>query len=373
MKTGKPKIIFSSYDDIKNPTYGGGGAFAVHETAKYLVKNFDVLVITGSYPMAKDETVDGVRYRRIGPASLSAKISQFLFHFLLPFYVLTEEFDLWIESFTPPFSTSFTPLFTKKPVIGLVHMLSGEDMYRKYHIPFYLIENFGLTFYKYFIVLTEHSSRRVRLHNSSAQICIIGNGVHISSQPEQSIDSGHISFLGRIENNQKGLDLLLGAYSKVANKINIPLSIAGSGSYEEQVILSNTIKKYGLNGKVSVIGRVDGVQKDEFLRKTMIGIVPSRYETFSLVTLEMMSCGIPTIIFDIDNFDWIPQDAAIRVQPFNIDALAESIVRLATDNTLRHTVSKQARLTAEKYEWSVVVKKYEEYIMSILQSKNSHE
>ena len=35
----------------------------------------------------------------------------------------------------------------------------------------------------------------------------------------------------------------------------------------------------------------------------MIGIVPSRYETFSVVALEMMAYGIPTVVFDIDNFD----------------------------------------------------------------------
>ena len=62
----KRRIIFSNYDDPKNPFYGGGGARAIHEVARRLAVRHDVKIITGSYPGSRDEMVDGVSYARIG-------------------------------------------------------------------------------------------------------------------------------------------------------------------------------------------------------------------------------------------------------------------------------------------------------------------
>ena len=221
MTNKKLKIIFSTFDDIKNPIYAGGGAFAIHEVAKHLGKKYDVTVVCGNYNGAKNENIEGVDYKHIGLTFFGSRLAQLFFHFTLPFYVLTERFDLWIESFTPPFSTSFTPLFTRKPVIALVHMLGADDMTRKYHLPFSIIENFGLKFYKQFIVLTKYSMKKIRRYNSSAQIQIIGNGVNLPIQPNHLSNNGNLSFLGRIEVDQKGIDLLLEAYSKLLKKIDI--------------------------------------------------------------------------------------------------------------------------------------------------------
>jgi len=52
--------------------------------------------------------------------------------------------ELWIESFTPPFSTSFVPLFARGPVVGFAQNPSGREMSHRYKLPFFLIERFGL-------------------------------------------------------------------------------------------------------------------------------------------------------------------------------------------------------------------------------------
>jgi len=121
------KIVFSNYDDVNNPYYGGGGAYAIHEVAKRLAKRHKVTVVTGNYPNAKTQFIDSVEYRRIGLSFLEPKLSQLIFHLLLPYYFRKSSFDVWIESFTPPFSTSFLPFFGRGRVIGLAHMLAGED------------------------------------------------------------------------------------------------------------------------------------------------------------------------------------------------------------------------------------------------------
>ena len=192
-KLPKPKIIISSYDDSKNPYYGGGGAVAVHEIAKRLVSEYEITVLTGKYPNSKDENIDGVIYKRVGVSSGYAKLDQLFFHLVLLTRVRDENFDIWIESYTPPFSTSFLPLFTKKPVIGLVHMLSAADMERKYKLPFHLIENLGLRLYENFIVQSEESKKKILQINLKSQVYVIPPGVTLSEK--KSRIKQHILFI----------------------------------------------------------------------------------------------------------------------------------------------------------------------------------
>src|SRR4051812_43402090 len=96
------KVIISSYDDLKNPYYAGGGAYAVHEVAKRLAQKYHVEVLTSSYPQAKDEKVNDVSYKRIGVPRFGPYLGQLIFQARLPFYARTLDYDLWIENFTPP-------------------------------------------------------------------------------------------------------------------------------------------------------------------------------------------------------------------------------------------------------------------------------
>ena len=121
-KRSKPRLIISSYDNIRNPYYKGGGARVLDELAQRLSSTHKITIITARHPMSRDFTNGNVQYKHIGPRSFGPQIGQLLFHFTLPHCVMHSKFDLWIESFTPPFSTTCLQLFTKKPVIGLAHM-----------------------------------------------------------------------------------------------------------------------------------------------------------------------------------------------------------------------------------------------------------
>ena len=361
------KIIISSYDNIKNPAYGGGGAHAVHEVAKRLARNFEVRVLYGNHRGATDEVREGVAYKRIGFSIFGPKLGQLLYHFFIPIRAMTEDFDLWIESFTPPFSSSFTPLFTRRPVIGLVHMLAAKDMQRKYRISFRIIENLGLKFYKYFIVLTGNNMEEVKSKNKFAEVRIIPNGVNLPQSEEvKNRKDGHISFMSRIEIDQKGLDFLIGSFAEISRKVNIRLAIAGYGSKKNIAELGRIIKNNGLKDKVDVVGYVEGRKKDEFLEKTKIGVVTSRFETFSLAALEMMSRGIPVVAFDIPGTEWIPEGAAVKIKAFDKKMFADGIMKLLLDDDYYRKISQSAIAEAKKYDWDKIADMYKDFIWKII-------
>ncbi|MFZ1735598.1 MAG: glycosyltransferase family 4 protein, partial [Candidatus Moraniibacteriota bacterium] len=172
------RIVMSNYDDKRNPWYAGGGAIVVHEVARRLAKTYSVEVITGSYPGSKKrEVIDGVCYQRVGFSFFGPWIGQLSYWILLPFYSVFRTFDVWIESFVPPFGVSILPWITSKPVIGLIHMLPGMDMWRKYRLPFFLFERMGLRWYDRFIVLSDSMGKAIQKYNKRAKIHVIPNGV----------------------------------------------------------------------------------------------------------------------------------------------------------------------------------------------------
>lgn len=363
----KIKIIFSNYDDLQNPFYGGGGARAIHEVAKRLTNRYQVTVITGVYPGAKDELVDDVKYKRIGFFLFSPKISQLIFHFFLPFVVSKHSFDVWMESFTPPVSSSFLPLFTRKPVIGLVHFLSGEDMFRKYKLPFFIIEAIGLRTYQYFILVAEFLKDKILKINPRAFIEVIPNGLEDKLLKTKFVDQGkYILFMGRIEVNQKGLDLLLGAYKEIENKVMCKLIIAGPGLKNEVGKLQKLIRDLNLDKKVSYIGKVEHEAKFKTFENALIIVVPSRYETFPITVLESFAFAKSVIVFDIPAMEWISNDICYKVKPFEKNLLAKGMLDLIQNNTLRNNMGIHAKKFSQNFDWDKVAQKYDKFIKRTL-------
>jgi glycosyltransferase involved in cell wall biosynthesis len=316
-----------------------------------------------------------VHYEYIGSAFFGPKLGQLMFHLILPYHVLKRSFDVWMESFTPPFSTSFLPLFTRKPVVGLGHMLSGEDMRRKYGFPFQLIEHLGLRCYRYIIVTSEHFRKRILRLNPRACTEVIQNGINLQEfkEPSESSRRG-FSFLGRIEVDQKGLDLLLQAYALFAQTEEVvPLYIAGTGNHKEMVKLRRLIKEHHLQEHVVFKGWVSGKERIGFLQQSLGNIVSSRFETFSLVALETLAAGTPLIAFDIPGIRWIPDECALKVPVFETRALADALVKVVRDEKERDRLTLAGQEFSKSFDWKQKASQYEHFIRTVLgQYASSH-
>jgi len=369
----KLNIVISSYDDLSNPYYGGGGARAVHEIARRLTTDYSVTVITSAYNNSENKKIDEVNYRRIGTTRFGARTSQLIFHLLLPYYCRKEKFDIWIESFTPPHSTSFLPLFTDKPVVGLVHMLSGHEMARKYKIPFYIIESLGLRFYKKFIVPHQNIKGKILQHSKQADIEIISNGVNLPKTSKNfSLSKKYISYVGRIECSQKGLDLLINAYKKIHTDIPQILAIAGAGTKAEELKLQKLVNQSGLSDKIVLLGKLKDDQVYDLMQKSSMVMLPSRFETYSLVALEALANQLPVVSFDIDGFKWLPKDASLKVSAYDYTAMAVAIKTISQDEKLRKKMGQNAHKFSKKYSWDIVAKQYQKYIENCLKYEISN-
>ncbi|NMO90666.1 glycosyltransferase family 4 protein [Actinomycetospora sp. TBRC 11914] len=352
------RVVLSIYDDLGNPHYGGGGAAVVARVARRLADEHDVTVYCGSYRGAVSGRRDGVRYVHLPVGWAGPRGGQILFSLLVPLVALVVRPDVWIESLTPPVSASLLPLVARCPVVGLVQMLCGADMQRRYGLPFEAVERKGLALYRHLVVLNDVDARLVGAASPRARVTVIPNGTDL---PATVTDGGEpVLFLGRIDVRQKGLDLLVAA---VRDDPAIRLDIAGSGTPAEEARLRELVAD--LPG-VRLLGRVDGEAKEALLRGCSVMVVPSRYETFCLTALEAMAHGRPVVTFDLERLAWIGPGAGLTVPAFDTGALGAAIRRLRDDPALRAELGRGARARALAFDRAAVETRYLALVSDLL-------
>jgi len=338
------RVVISSFDSPGNPHYNGGGAVVVDTLARSLAPHFHVTVVTVGR-RRETRTRDGIRYLQLPLAWAGPRGGQMLFHLMLPFAARRVRHDLWIESFTPPISTSFVPLFSPARVVGLAQTLSGMEMWDRYRLPFFLAERLGLRCYRDIVVVNPADGARVRRCSPSANVQVIPNCIDLPPL-DQGPPSGageHILYLGRIDLLVKGLDLLFAAYER--SGVAMPLVLAGSGTAGEERKLTRLLGAAA--GDVRWVGYVADRRKQELLAASAFVVLPSRHESFGLAALEGMSYRKPVLHFDLPTLEWMAGD--VRVPPFDVDAFAAALRELAEDEEMRGRLGRSARAAAQRY------------------------
>lgn len=354
---------------MKNPYYGGGGAWSVHEIAKYLAVSNDVVVINSKHPLAKNNAlVHGVTYKRIGFGTLGPKIDQIIFWFLLPLYVLLEKYDIWVETFLPPVSGSFIQRFTKKPVIGVAFFLNANKMEEKYKFPFTIFENLLIRNYRYLIATNNILRKKLSNINRKATIETIPLGVDDSliNKVYKYKEKNYILYLGRIDIYNKGLDTLLEIAPNIlkSNPL-VNLIIAGSGDKSQEDWFKNQVKKLRLDNRVLFVGHVLEKEKFKLLSESILYIFPSRYETFGLSVLEAMASGKPVVLFDIPGFSWIPKKYVAKVPANNSYAFKQKVLTLLKNKRERQKLGRASQEFAKGFSLEKVGNKYSKFFSKV--------
>lgn len=369
IKSPSLHIAMLDFDNIKNPLLNAGQAKATFELGTRLIKKGHTMtVITSRYPGYKNRHQAGIYYKHIGLGSKNIKLNNLIYILTLPFEVRKINADIIIECFTAPISTLFSPLFTKIPVIALPTSFEAERFSRLYHLPLWRIEKFGCRFYTYFAALTPFLADKMKNYNPSIISRIIPNGVAKEYFTIKNKEPEYILFIGRLDINQKGLDLLLEAYAKIAAEIQYPLIIAGDGPDKEKV--KKMIQRYNLSKQVQLVGFANTRKKQTLLAKAAFVTFPSRSEGFSLVSLEAAAAGKRLVAFDIPSLSWTSKEAASKVKPFDINAYAKSLVKEARQ-ARSPLKEKQRKAYAKQYSWEEVANKFEDYFQEIIWKKTN--
>ncbi|WP_328946225.1 glycosyltransferase [Streptomyces sp. NBC_00250] len=351
-------VVVSIYDDAENPAYRGGGALVIGKVAHRLAEDFRVTVVTAGRSGGTEER-NGIRYVRLPVCRVGPRAGQLLFLTLLPLVARRIRHDLWLESFTPPFSTSFLPLTTAAPVVGIDQGRSAEALWRRYHIPFFLVERLGLRCYRHIVVMNPADGSVVRRLSPRADVQVIANGVEQRLLDETGLGAGQfILFLGRIDTWVKGLDLLLDAYERAAPPLQLLLAGSGTPAEERRLAALVAAHTHGPEPRIHWVGYAEEERKCQLLRDCAFLVMPSRHETFGLVALEGMSYGKPVLHFDLPALRWMRDGGDVAAPPFDVAAFGDRMSELATDAALRRRLGRRSGLAAQHYTWDEMTGRY---------------
>lgn len=103
---------------------------------------------------------------------------------------------------------------------------------------------------------------------------------------------------------------------------------------------------------VSVLGRVDDTHLDALYRSADFLVYPSMLEGFGFTALEAMERGCPVALARGSSLPEVGGDAALYFDPLDVDAMAETILRLARDRELRGRLGEEGMRRAAGFSWA---------------------
>jgi glycosyltransferase involved in cell wall biosynthesis len=196
------------------------------------------------------------------------------------------------------------------------------------------------------------------LHISQQRISVVGNAVssemHSRSQhqdahirAEMGIPGKYILAVGSVE-PRKNLPRLVAAFQLVA-KSNPDLFLVVVGSH--RAIYGSVDLSPGAVNRVMMTGYVLNEQLGALYRGATIFAYPSVYEGFGIPPLEAMACGVPVLTSNVTALPEVVADAAVTVDPLDVDAIAAKLNDLLLNNELREACVSRGLKRAASFTW----------------------
>ncbi len=163
------------------------------------------------------------------------------------------------------------------------------------------------------------------------KIITVYNGVKIDNFCEnycsiykENMNTYYIVYVGNLV-KLKGLEVLIKAFSLLSKKHQIRLDIFGTGKEENKY--RALVKKLSLSESVIFKGFIENRLLPEVLAKYSLLVLPSYFETFGIVLIEAMACGLPVVASNVGAIPEIvkSEEVGILVKPGDYNLMSEAI------------------------------------------------
>ncbi len=213
-------------------------------------------------------------------------------------------------------------------------------------------------------VLTAGEGRSVRAYGIRNPIAVIPNGVDLlpfDALPSRSafdVEHPHLAgkriclFLSRLH-RKKGLGHLIPAWERVSRKFpEWHLVVAGPDDGYEAIV-QRMISDRGLDGRITLVGPLNGERKFAALAAASLFVLPSFSEGFSMAILEAMAARLPVLITSACNFPEVDEiGCGLEVAP-NVEDTACGLMQIleATEFERKQMGEKGRALVESRYTW----------------------
>ncbi|MBO0721729.1 MAG: glycosyltransferase family 4 protein [Blastocatellia bacterium] len=263
------------------------------------------------------------------------------------------------------------PLFCPVPVLATIHDLAFE------HMPETFTRRGSLQL-KFTVRWTARRAARIATVSEYSRQDLIktyklppekvvvthnGIGPHFSPQPASGdedrklrrrfgIERDFILVVGSLQ-PRKNLVRLIRAYSALRRRLPdfaYQLVVVGRKLWLASEIFAE-VSKQEWGKDVIVTGYVPDEDLPAFYRAARAFVYPSLFEGFGIPPLEAMACGTPVVTSNTSSLPEVAGDAALLIDPYDEQELANALFRIVNDEPLRAFLRERGIEQSKKFTW----------------------
>jgi glycosyltransferase involved in cell wall biosynthesis len=174
----------------------------------------------------------------------------------------------------------------------------------------------------------------------------------------------YVLALGTVE-PRKNLPVLVRAFDQMASRdLDVRLVVAGADGWgAEEFQAAWDAAEHG--DRVVRLGYVNDTERRDLLRGTLALAYPSIYEGFGLSPLEAMGAGVPVVAARAGALPETLGDAAVLVDPADVDGLAAALERVVQDDELRGKLVTRGCRRVDQYSWPAMAPRFVDLYRSL--------
>jgi len=242
-----------------------------------------------------------------------------------------------------------------KPLIVHMHATEFDRSGENINTYVYNIEKEGMEAADFVIAVSDLTRNIVitKYGINPEKVITVHNGVEPNENAEKTNFTKHVNekivtFLGRIT-YQKGPDYFIEAAYKVLKKDhNVRFVMAGSGDLLNKSI--RRVAKLGIADKFHFTGFLKGEDVDKMFGISDVYVMPSVSEPFGIAPLEAMRSNVPVIISKQSGVSEVLKHA-IKIDYWDVDAMADAIYALINYDALPRMFEKHAKAEVDSIKW----------------------
>ncbi|MCS7219935.1 MAG: glycosyltransferase family 1 protein [Anaerolineae bacterium] len=165
----------------------------------------------------------------------------------------------------------------------------------------------------------------------------------------------YVLYVGTLQ-PRKNLIRLIQAFARLcARHQDIPpdleLVLAGQPGWLSEAILAEP-RRLRIEHRIRFPGYVDDADLPALISGALVYAYPSLHEGFGFPVLEAQACGVPVLTSTVSSLPEVAGDAAWLVEPIDVDAIADGLHRLLTDEWLRAQLITRGYRNVQRFSWA---------------------
>jgi len=174
-----------------------------------------------------------------------------------------------------------------------------------------------------------------------------------------------LSFMGRFH-EQKGVSEIVDILKKLkVSKPDISLVLIGGGVKRIEDKFFELVKKEDLEENITYLGYVTGDERYSILAQSKVFLFPSHYESFGLVALEAMQCGLPVVAYDLPPFQ-VFEKGMLKIPISNNQKMTREILKLLEDAEYYAKIKTEAIDFSANFSWEKTGEEIKQLIEAII-------